>query len=70
MNQPNDPPLPKSRPNPMAVASYWLGARLIEKPSGYWLDGVPVNLPKIMQETNRALVQAGVDQLGPDGWRV
>jgi hypothetical protein len=54
---------PKERQNPMKVAQIWLGKRLVEKPSGYFLDGVPVNLTSIMQATNRVLKAAGAEQI-------
>lgn len=62
--------LPKERINPLALAKRWLGARLVEKPTGYWLDGLPVNLPAIMKETNRLFLADGMEQIGPEGWRV
>ena len=62
---------PKDKPNPLVIAGLWLGHRLVEKPSGYWLDGLPVNLDTIMRETNRLLKKAGAEQIiGSDRWRV
>jgi hypothetical protein len=60
----------RQKQNPIAVARVWLGNRLVEKPSGYWLDGVPVNLDTFMRETNLVLKANGAEQIGPDQWRV
>lgn len=58
------------RPNPIAVARGWLGARLAERPeSGYWLDGRPVSLTAIMRETNRLIALEGLEPIGPEHWR-
>jgi hypothetical protein len=66
-----DPPPPKDAPNPLRVAGLWLGTRLVEKPSGYWLDGVPANLDGIIRAANRLLKEAGVEQLSQNPrWRV
>jgi hypothetical protein len=56
-------PTPNEKPNPIAIAQVWLGSRLQERPSGYWLDGIPVSLKTIMRETNRLLVASGCDQI-------
>lgn len=64
------PSPPKEKPNPLALARIWLGRRLVEKPSGYWLDGLPVGLAKIMVETNRLLKASGCEMIGPEKWRV
>lgn len=50
--------LPSERANPLSVAKHYLNLihrspRLVEKNGAYWLDGTPVNLNDIMQETNR-----------------
>jgi hypothetical protein len=70
-NREADSRAPKEKPNPLKVASVWLGKRLVEKPSGYWLDGVPVNLDAIMQATNQILKAEGVEQVTYcERWRV
>ena len=61
---------PKDKPNPVAVAFHWLGMRLVEKPSGFWLDGRPASLDTVMRETNAVLKREGVDQIGVEKWRV
>lgn len=53
--------LPPEKLNPLNVAKHYLNLihrppRLVEKNGAYWLDGVPVNLAAIMQETNRLLM--------------
>lgn len=58
-----DPLPPKGKPNPLAIARLWLGTRLVEKPSGYWLDSVPVGLTGIMQATNRLMKKEGAEQI-------
>ena len=62
-------PPPQERPNPLAVAHTWLGRRLVEKPSGYWMDGRPVSLDTIMKTTNRILKLNRREQIGPQKWR-
>ncbi len=59
-----EPPPPKVRQNPLAFAGMWLGRRLVEKPSGYFLDDVPANLEAIMKAANAAAKKAGAEQLG------
>ena len=62
---------PGERSNPVAAAKLWLGKRLVEKPSGYWLDGVPANLTTIMRAFNRLRLASGVEQLETNPlWRV
>lgn len=64
-------PLPKVKPNPLAVAKLWLGKRLVEKPSGYWLDDRPVNLTTLMRAANELMKEQGADQLAHNpGWLV
>jgi len=53
----------KPKPNPLQVAKQWLGKRLVERPSGYWLDSVPVNLTCIMRATNTVIKAHGAEQL-------
>lgn len=61
----------KPEQTPMVTAINLLGARLVEKPSGYFLDGVPANLNQIMMETNRILVENGQPQFkGNPAWVV
>ena len=63
--------IPKGRQNPLLVAERQLGKRLVEKPSGYWLDGVPVSLDGIMKATNMILKAGGMPQcLHNDRWKV
>lgn len=54
---------PKQRPNPLTVAKGWLGNRLVEKPSGFWLDGRPASLDTVMRASNGAAKEAGVEQI-------
>lgn len=62
---------PKGKPNPMAVAHFWLGHRLEERPLGYFLDGTPAGLDRIMRETNRLLKAKGREQVSHnEAWRV
>ncbi len=35
----------------------------MEKPSGYFLDGVPVSLTRMMRAVNRLLVAEGVEPI-------
>jgi hypothetical protein len=56
-------PAPKSKPNPLDVAKLWLGKRLVEKPAGYFLDSVPVNLTCIMKAANRVIKAEGGEQV-------
>jgi hypothetical protein len=64
------PLAPKERPNPVAVALYTLGPRLVERPSGYFLDRVPVSLDTLMKEANRVRARKGLEQVGVEKWRV
>ena len=65
------PPPPKARPNPIHTARQWLGPRVVERPSGYFLDGVPVNLTAMMREANRMMKEQGAEQLaGNPAWVV
>lgn len=62
---------PKGKANPLHTASVWLGRRLVERPSGYFLDRVPVSLDQVMRETNRVLAANGIEQvLHCDRWKV
>jgi hypothetical protein len=63
-------PAPKERPNPVAVALHTLGPRLVERPSGYFLDRVPVSLDTLMKEANRVRARKGLEQVGVEKWRV
>jgi hypothetical protein len=61
----------KTKPNPLKVAKQWLDERLVEKPSGYWLDSVPVNLDAIMRATNRIIKSHGGQQcVHSEKWKV
>jgi len=53
---------PPDKPNPVKVAGRWLGNRLIEKPSGFWLDGSPASLDAVMRAANTVLKGQGVEQ--------
>ena len=74
--EPKSPPArqeasPKPKVNPLALAHHWLKRRLVEKESGFWLDGRPVSLDQVMRETNRVLKANGVEQVGTKGaWLV
>lgn len=62
---------PRTRPSPLHVAAVWLGPRLEERPSGYFLDRVPANLDAIMRATNAVLKANGAEQvLNSENWRV
>jgi hypothetical protein len=61
---------PPDKPNPVTVASRWLGSRLVEKPSGFWLDGRPVSLDTLMRATNEVLKGYGMPQVGVEKWWV
>ena len=50
---------PKQRPNPLAVAQFWLGSRFEERTAGYFLDGTPADLTRLMRETNIVLKANG-----------
>ena len=66
-----DPPAPPEKPNPVALAIAYLGSRLEEKPSGYWLDGHPVSLDTLMKACNRVRVGMGMEQITcSEKWRV
>lgn len=66
-----EPPRPVERPNPVAVAVTYLGNRLQERPSGFWLDGRPVSLDTMMRECNRVRVGLGLAQIENNpAWRV
>lgn len=59
----DDRRIPKGKENPIALARYALGTRLIEKDSGYWLDNRPVSVTQIMQEYNRLRMAIGQQQI-------
>lgn len=59
----NDRPLPKNKENPIALARHALGQRIIEKPSGYWMDNRPVSVTEIMKEYNRLRIAIGQQQI-------
>lgn len=63
-NTDRDPAPPKLRQNPLVFAKTWLMARYVEKPSGFWLDGVPVSLDALMRAANTAAKAQGAEQLG------
>src|SRR5580698_6033976 len=59
------------KPNPVRVAGRWLGNRLVEKPSGFWLDGRPASLDAVMRAANAVLKSQGVEQcVNKPEWRV
>ena len=55
---------PKPKVNPVALAHHWLKRRLIEKESGFWLDGNPVSFDDVIRATNRVLKANGREQVG------
>ena len=55
----HEPAPPKEKPNPLTVAAYWLGKRLIEKRGTYWLDNAPAGLDAIMRATNEVIKAKG-----------
>lgn len=59
-----EPAPPRQRQNPLAFAKTWLMGRFNEKPTGFWLDGVPVNLDTLMQAANSEAKANGAEQLG------
>jgi hypothetical protein len=61
---------PPDKPNPVKVAERWLGKRLVEKPSGFWLDGRPASLDNVMRATNTVLKGQDIEQVGVDRWKV
>lgn len=69
--QPPEVKQTEGKKNPLTVARAYLGKRLVEKPSGYFLNGVPVNLTQIMRACNQRLVERGEDQVThSEAWRV
>lgn len=70
-HQEKEPRVPVEKPNPVFVAVTYLGSRLEERPSGFWLDGRPVSLDTMMRECNRVRVAMGMEQVrGSDRWLV
>ncbi len=63
-------PLPPEKPNPVAVAARCLGPRLVEKRSGFWLDGRPASLDTVIRAANAVLKRNGLEQVGILRWRV
>ena len=63
-------PLPKEKPNPLDVAARILGARLVVKESGFWLDNQPASMDMVMRAGNAALKRHGLDQVGLERWRI
>ncbi len=64
---------PKFVPEPkplMEMAKDALIGHLVEKPTGYYLNGRPVKLPEIILAANRNLRAWGLSQIGPAQWRV
>lgn len=62
---------PKGKQNPLKVAEHWLGRRLEERATGYFLDRVPASLDTIVREMNRVLVANGLEQVtASDKWLV
>ncbi len=55
---------PPQKLNPIVVAAHWLSGRFEERPAGYYLDGQPAKLNRIMRETNRLLKENGQPQIG------
>lgn len=62
---------PKYTESPLKIAATWLGKRFIERPAGFFLDGVPVNLKTVMRETVAVMNHCGgvVPKEWPEGWR-
>jgi hypothetical protein len=66
-----EPPPPAEAPNPIYMAQMTLGSRLVEKSTGYYLDGVPTCLDHFMQAANRARANNGLTQIpGSPKWRI
>lgn len=71
VSYPPEPAPPKAKVNPLAMARAFLGRRVEERASGYFLDGVPANLDTIMREFNRQMVAQGSEQIThSDRWVV
>lgn len=49
--------------SPIHLAREILGKRYEERPSGFWLDGMPVSLNQVMQAANRARQKVGMPQI-------
>jgi len=66
-----EPPPPRDKPNPVALAMAWLGPRVVEKHGCYFLDGCPARIDQIIREANLLLKQADQPQIrGSDRWSV
>ncbi|MDY3551430.1 hypothetical protein R5W24_000506 [Gemmata sp. JC717] len=63
---------PKEKVSPMVAAQRCLGERLQDRGEmGYYLDGQPANLTRIMRAANRVLKSHGHDQINSHpGWIV
>lgn len=67
---PKEPPAPREKPNPIQVAENLLGERFVRTQEVILIDGVPRKADYIVRETNRLLVEAGLEQVGPPHWRI
>lgn len=65
-----EPPPPRDTSNPIQVAENWLGSRFVRKDDVLMLDGIPRKADYIVREANRLLVEAGLEQVGPEHWRI
>lgn len=62
-------PLPPDKINPVLASMQLLGRRLVEKPSGFWLDGRPASTADVVKAANRIRKAEGRPELGPPHWR-
>lgn len=61
---------PKEKPNPLVLAQFWLRGRLEERTLGFFLDGQPASLDRLMRETYRVMIAQGEQPDIPnDRWR-
>lgn len=61
---------PKAKENPLHFARTWLCGRLKEKPSGYWLDDLPVSLDGMMIAANTVAKKRGAEMcLHSERWK-
>lgn len=56
--------------SPVQIAKFMLGPRLIERNGTYVLDRTPISTGDMVREANRIRVRQGLDQVGPEIWRV
>ncbi|QEH36533.1 hypothetical protein OJF2_51170 [Aquisphaera giovannonii] len=70
---PKSAPVPRDLPSPTSpifMAHESLGNRLQERPAGFFLDGRHVSTAAVVKEANRVRLKMGLEQFGPEAWRV